>query len=254
MLKRFGKWFAKQPQANLEEIDQENIPVHVAIIMDGNGRWAKSRGLPRVAGHHTGMRNVKTIAIAADKIGVKILTLYAFSTENWKRPRDEVDFLMKLPQEFFPQVIDDLMDHNVQIRMMGWKEGLPKHTLEPIEEAIRKTADNDGLILNFALNYGSRYEMIQGFKTMLQDVQQGSLSMEQIDQETFAKYLLTAGMPDPDLMIRTSGELRISNFMLWQLAYSELWFTDCYWPEFTEARFYQAIKEYQRRARRYGGV
>ncbi|MDB4868507.1 MAG: isoprenyl transferase [Cohnella sp.] len=232
----------------------DNIPEHVAVIMDGNGRWAKSRGLPRFAGHHSGMKAVKRIAKAADRIGVKILTLYAFSTENWKRPKDEVDFLMKLPQEFLAIELGELIENNVQVRMMGSREGLPAHTLAAVEEAVHRTEDNTGLILNLALNYGSRSEMVDAVRQLAKEVSQGRLDPDAIEEEHIAGRLLTAGMPDPDLLIRTSGELRLSNFMLWQLAYSELCFTDVYWPEFTDKHFFDAIREYQRRARRYGGL
>lgn len=252
------KWFSKRAPAeaapDVTAIDPANVPRHVAVIMDGNGRWAKQRGLPRVAGHHTGMRNVKKITMAADRIGVEVLTLYAFSTENWKRPKEEVEFLMNLPQEFFPLEIDELIEKNVRIRMTGWKEGLPEHALRPIEDAIRRTEHNTGLILNIALNYGSRREIIDAVRCAAREVEAGALKPDEITEERLKSYLMTADLPDPDLMIRTSGEIRISNFLLWQMAYSELWFTEDYWPDFSEEHFYRAVLEYQRRARRYGGV
>ncbi len=257
MIKPFKKWLgigereASQPNQSL---DPDNVPSHVAIIMDGNGRWAKERGLPRVAGHRSGMKNVKKITVAANEIGVKVLTLYAFSTENWKRPKEEVEFLMKLPQEFFPLEIEELVEKNVKIRMTGWKEGLPDHTLNAVEDAIARTKHNTGLILNFALNYGGRKEMLAGVKDLFGDLQRQELRIEDVNEEVFSRYMLTSDLPDPDLLIRTSGELRLSNFLLWQLAYSELWFTDAYWPEFTEEHFFQAVAEFQRRARRYGGL
>ncbi|GLX68516.1 isoprenyl transferase [Paenibacillus glycanilyticus] len=232
----------------------DNVPEHIAIIMDGNGRWAKKRGLPRIAGHHTGMKTVKRIVIEADRLGVKYLTLYAFSTENWKRPKDEVEFLMKLPQQFLEIELEELIEKNVQVRMMGHKENLPSFTLNAVEEAITKTANNTGLVLNFALNYGGRREMLEAIKEIAADVQDGRLSTEQIDEKLLSSRLLSGDIPDPDLLIRTSGELRLSNFMLWQLAYSEMWFTNVYWPEFTEVHLQEAIHEYQRRARRYGGL
>ncbi|WP_282941858.1 isoprenyl transferase [Paenibacillus sp. RC67] len=252
----FKKWFGSKAQNDewIERIDADNIPNHVAVIMDGNGRWAQKRGLPRIAGHHSGMKNVKKITMAANSIGVKVLTLYAFSTENWKRPKEEVEYLMKLPLEFFPKEIDELIANNVQIRMTGWQEGLPNYTLDAIQKAIEQTKDNTGLILNFALNYGSRKEMLSGVKKLTEDVVSGRISLDEVDESKFGQYLLTHPLPDPDLLIRTSGELRISNFMMWQLAYSELWFTDLCWPEFSESHFYEAIQEYQRRARRYGGL
>lgn len=255
-MKQFKRWFGGRSEGDeaLAGIDMDNIPDHVAVIMDGNGRWAQKRGLPRVAGHHSGMKNVKKITMAANTLGIRVLTLYAFSTENWKRPKEEVDYLMKLPMEFFPKEIDELVANNVQIRMTGWREGLPDYTLKAVEDAIERTRHNDGLILNFALNYGSRKEMIAGIRSIAERVKRNELELEDIDESLFAKTLLTDPLPDPDLLIRTSGELRISNFMLWQLAYSELWFTDLCWPDFTEKEFYEAIIEYQRRARRYGGL
>ncbi|WP_276352469.1 isoprenyl transferase [Cohnella caldifontis] len=258
-----GGWFrgrranagASEPgTADESELAPDNIPRHVAVIMDGNGRWAKSRGLPRIAGHHNGMKAVKRIAKAADRIGIQVLTLYAFSTENWKRPKAEVEFLMKLPEEFLSIELGELIENNVQVRMMGNMEGLPGHTLAAVREAVRRTADNTGMILNFALNYGSRMEMMEAVRLLARDAARGELDPESITEETFESRLLSAGLPDPDLLIRTSGELRLSNFMLWQLAYSEFWFTDVYWPEFTEQHLFAAVREYQRRARRYGGL
>jgi undecaprenyl diphosphate synthase len=250
----FGKASAQPAPTDARMPDADNIPRHIAIIMDGNGRWAKSRGLPRIAGHRTGMKTVKRITMAANRLGVKYLTLYAFSTENWKRPKAEVDFLMKLPEEFLAIELNELIENNVQVRMMGYRQDLPEHTLKAVEEAVRRTADNTGLVLNFALNYGSRKEMLEAVRQIGEDVLSGRLLPPQIDESHMEKSLLTSGLPDPDLLIRTSGEIRLSNFMLWQLAYSEMWFTDVYWPEFTEEHFYGAIREYQRRARRYGGL
>lgn len=268
MVKRFGSgWLRRLQNGNtqdqedagelgerIEGISAENVPEHVAIIMDGNGRWAKARGLPRVAGHHAGMKAVKRITKAANKIGVRYLTMYAFSTENWKRPKSEVEFLMKLPQEFLSIELDELIENNVQVKMMGVRDLLPDYTLSAIEEAVRKTANNTGLVLNFALNYGSRMEMVEAARKLARRAARGELDPDAISEEDFGSCLLTSGMPDPDLLIRTSGELRLSNFMLWQLAYSEFWFTDVYWPGFSEQHFYEAIREYQRRARRYGGL
>jgi len=235
-------------------VSLDNVPNHVAIIMDGNGRWAKQRGMPRIAGHHSGMKTIKKITMAADQIGVKILTMYAFSTENWIRPVDEVDYIMKLPQQFLVLEIDEIIAKNVQVKIIGLRDGLPEHTLRALDEAVERTKHNTGLILNFALNYGSRHEMVSAVKKMLADVDNGLLQLEQVDESMFSTYLLTAGMPDPDLLIRTSGEFRLSNFMLWQLAYTEFWFTPLYWPEFSEQHFFEAIAQYQQRKRRYGGL
>lgn len=237
-----------------EQLMQGCIPRHVAVIMDGNGRWAKERGLPRAAGHHAGMKAVKRVTIAADEIGVEVLTMYAFSTENWKRPQEEVDFLMKLPQEFLSIELDELIEKNVRVRMTGEKTGLPSHTLQAVEEAIDKTKHNTGLILNFALNYGGRSEIVLAMKDMVRDIADGKLAVEDISEQLFSGYLRTADLPDPDLLIRTSGELRLSNFMLWQLAYTELWFTQDYWPDFTDRHFFAAVRQFQNRSRRFGGL
>ncbi|MFC8687986.1 isoprenyl transferase [Brevibacillus porteri] len=249
------KWGRKEKQTEPAELDRSGkIPEHVAIIMDGNGRWANKRSLPRVAGHRAGMKAVKEVVKAADEIGVRYMTMYAFSTENWKRPRDEVDFLMKLPQEFLSTELDELIERGVRIRMLGSKNELPTHTLKALLEAEEKTKDNSGLQLNFALNYGGRDELAKAFSEMAAQVKAGELQPEQLTEELISSYLYTSEIPDPDLLIRTSGEIRLSNFMLWQLAYTELWFTDVLWPDFTREHFYQAIVEYQGRARRYGAV
>lgn len=250
MISKFSH-FLNPGQTSQEQ--EGEIPRHVAIIMDGNGRWAKQRGLPRVAGHRAGMKVIKEIAQAADELGVKILTLYAFSTENWKRPKAEVDFLMKLPQEYLATELDELCARNVQVRFLGSEEGLPEHTLKAVKEAVRKTAANTGLILNFALNYGSRLEIVQMVKKVAQKVKNNELTIDEIDEELISRSLQTGDLPDPDLLIRTK-EIRLSNFMLWQLAYTELWFADVCWPDFTKDLFKRAIQDYQRRVRRYGAV
>lgn len=234
--------------------DQANIPNHVAIIMDGNGRWAKKRGLPRNVGHKEGMKVVRKIVIEAIRSKIKILTLYAFSTENWKRPKSEINFLMKLPNQFLDTYLPDLIDNNVRIETIGETKGLPQYTIDAIEYAKEKTKNNDGLLLNFALNYGSRFEIMQAIKQIMEDIQTTKISPDKLDEETFSKYLYTNGLSDPDLLIRTSGEQRLSNFLLWQLAYTEFWFTDVLWPDFNEEIFQQAIADYQKRKRRYGGI
>lgn len=257
MLDKLTRWMQKNGESTLLEgitLDPDNIPQHVAIIMDGNGRWARQRALPRIMGHRAGMKTVKEITKAADEIGVKVLTLYAFSTENWKRPTDEVEFLMKLPQEFLTIELGELIERNVQVRMMGDHTKLPAHTLQAIREAQEKTKTNTGLILNFALNYGSRAEILDAVRHIAAGVQNGTLSEADITEDVFSSYLETSGLPDPDMLIRTSGELRLSNFLLWQLAYSEFIFHDGFWPDFSPQDFYNAIQEYQRRSRRYGAL
>ncbi|MFT9487503.1 MAG: isoprenyl transferase [Tepidibacillus sp.] len=239
---------------NIKDLDPLNIPKHVAIIMDGNGRWAKQKGLPRIAGHREGMKTIREVARVANEVGIKILTLYAFSTENWKRPQDEVKFLMDLPQEFLRKELDELIEQNVQVKMMGFDQQLPEHTLNAVHEAVEKTKQNTGLILNFALNYGSRNEIIYAIRNIVDDVLAGNISKDEIDEKLMNQYLLTKSYPDPDLLIRTSGELRISNFLLWQIAYTELWYTDEFWPEFNKQSLLQAIYEYQQRSRRFGSL
>ncbi|NUK29147.1 isoprenyl transferase [Parageobacillus sp. VR-IP] len=237
-----------------EEILQNPIPKHVAIIMDGNGRWAKKRALPRAAGHYEGMQVVRKITRFANELGIQILSLYAFSTENWKRPKSEVDYLMKLPEQFLTTFLPELIEENVKVRVMGHTEQLPDHTRRAVEKAIRETEKNTGLILNFALNYGSRAEITYAVQRIAKEVQKGTLAPEAITEKIISSYLMTKELPDPDLLIRTSGEIRLSNFMLWQLAYTEFWFTDVLWPDFTEQHLLEAIAVFQQRDRRFGGV
>ncbi|MDR0137396.1 isoprenyl transferase [Metabacillus idriensis] len=257
MLGKLKKWRNPnrvQSELTKEEILQREIPEHIAIIMDGNGRWAKKRALPRIAGHHEGMKVVRKITKLSNELGVKALTLYAFSTENWKRPKTEVDYLMKLPEEFLGTFLPELVEENVQVRIIGEESKIPEHTLRAVQKAKEDTKNNNGLILNFALNYGSRAEMIHAVQGIVQDVEKGSISPEDINEALFSQYLMTKDMRDPDLLIRTSGEIRLSNFMLWQLAYSEFVFTDVLWPDFSEDHLLAAIDEYQHRGRRFGGL
>jgi undecaprenyl diphosphate synthase len=246
--------FSRQKKTYANKPDLAGVPYHVAVIMDGNGRWAKKRGLPRIAGHRAGMESVKEITTAADDIGVQILTLYAFSTENWKRPEQEVDFLMRLPQEFLLLELETLMKNNVRIRILGDLDALPSHTQTSINAACEKTKNNTGMVLNIALNYGSRTEILDAIRSIAKDVKAGLLDPESIDESAINSRLMTQGIPDPDLLIRTSGELRLSNFLLWQCAYTELWFTDIFWPDFKREHFYEAIRAYQKRGRRFGGL
>jgi undecaprenyl diphosphate synthase len=238
-------------------LDKDNIPNHIAIIMDGNGRWAKQKNLPRVAGHQRGMEVVKTITKSASDLGVKVLTLYAFSTENWKRPDNEVSFLMKLPGRFFDTFVPELIENNIRVEVMGYVDQLPADTQRAVQAAIDQTANNTGMILNFALNYGGRAEIVSGIQAIAKQVADGTLVLTAIDETTIDASLMTAPLgeyADPELLIRTSGEQRISNFLLWQLAYSEFVFVDEHWPEMTTATFEQAISVYQSRHRRFGGI
>lgn len=230
------------------------IPSHIAIIMDGNGRWAKKRSLPRVAGHHEGMKTVRKITRLANDLGVDVLTLYAFSTENWKRPKMEVDFLMRLPEEFLSTFLPELVSENVKVEMMGDHTNLPAHTLKAISKAKEATRDNTGLVLNFALNYGSRAEIVDSVKELAAQVAAGTLAPDDITEDMITSGLMTKSLPEPDLLIRTSGEVRLSNFMLWQLAYTEFWFTETLWPDFNEDSLIAAIDNYQKRNRRFGGL
>lgn len=254
MFEKMKRWKNKEEGYAKEAILQGPIPAHVAIIMDGNGRWAKKRALPRMAGHYEGMQTVRKITRFANELGVKVLTLYAFSTENWKRPKTEVDYLMQLPEQFLNTFLPELIAENVQVRVMGHKDQLPLHTLRAVEQAMKETKQNTGLILNFALNYGSRAEIVHAVQKLIDDVQNGAIQASDVSEQLFHSYLMTNDLPDPDLLIRTSGEIRLSNFMLWQLAYTEFWFTDVLWPDFTEQHFLQAVHEFQQRSRRFGGV
>ena len=247
----------KDPVSENMAIDMERIPHHIAIIMDGNGRWAQKRHLPRVAGHKQGMQTVKTITIAASNLGVKVLTLYAFSTENWKRPSSEVNYLMQLPIRFFSTFVPDLVKNNVRVMVMGDIQRLPAKTQQAVNDAIADTANCDGMVLNFALNYGSRDEITRAVQEVAAAVQAGTISPEAIDEELISQHLMTAPIgefADPDLLIRTSGEERISNFLLWQLAYSELEFVPEHWPDFDAESLRRAIVEFQGRHRRFGGL
>ncbi len=231
-----------------------NIPVHIAIIMDGNGRWAKERNLNRISGHREGINSVREITRIAGEIGVQHLTLYTFSTENWKRPRLEVSALMKLLLGTIQGEIDSLHENNVRFTTIGDLGDLPKDARKGIENGIEKTKNNTGLNLNLALSYGSRQEILRAIEHIARDIQSGSISLADITEETVMSHLYTADMPDPDLLIRTGGEFRISNFLLWQSAYTELYMTETYWPDFREQQLLEAIIEFQSRERRFGKV
>ncbi|MHA8111222.1 isoprenyl transferase [Lactobacillaceae bacterium Melli_B4] len=249
--------FRKKENSTSDQLDLNRIPNHIAIIMDGNGRWAQKRHLPRIAGHKKGMETVKTITKAASDLGVRVLTLYAFSTENWKRPEQEVSYLMSLPGKFFDTFIPELIENNVRVNVMGYIDQLPATTKQVVQKAMDDTAECDGMILNFALNYGSRSEMISATKAIAEQVKTGQINVDDIDDQLFAKHLMTADLgqfSDPDLLVRTSGEERISNFLLWQIAYSELVFTDELWPNFSPSSLNDVILQFQHRDRRFGGI
>ena len=236
-------------------LSPDKIPQHVAIIMDGNGRWAGKRGLPRVAGHQAGVRTVKEIVRAAGDLGIPVLTLYAFSNENWKRPKEEVNVLMQLLDRFIDAEISTLVKEGVRVRTIGRIEALPSKTLEKVREAVRRTTDNKKLILNIALNYGARTEILDAVSRILKEAKEGvAWSNGALTEKAFSDHLYTAGLPDPDLLIRTSGEMRLSNFLLWQLSYSEIYITKKLWPDFKKADFVEAVREYGKRERRFGDI
>ena len=233
--------------------DEKNIPQHVAIIMDGNGRWAKSRGLPKIAGHRQGVKAAQEAIKTAGELGVKVLTLYTFSTDNWKRPRQEINALFKMLEKYLSREENKLNKNNIKFSVIGRIEELPLTVKEKLRKVMESTKNNTGLILNLALNYGGRPEIIDAVRQIAVDFKEGGLDPNRIDEKLFSTYLYTKELPDPDLLIRTSGEYRISNFLLWQISYSELYITKKLWPDFKKEDFKKAIKEYQKRERRFGG-
>lgn len=236
----------------IEQIDTARLPRHVAIIMDGNGRWAKKQGLARMFGHKKGVETVHNITVAATKLGIEYLTLYTFSTENWNRPKEEVDALMTLLVDTIAKETPTLMNNNVRLQTIGDINRLPEGTKQKFLGCIEETSKNTGLTMVIALSYSARWEIIEAVREAVRLTQAGQLRPEDVTEQMVSSLMTTREMPDPDLLIRTSGEYRISNFLLWQLAYSELYFTDCLWPEFTDEEFYKAIVDYQKRERRFG--
>ncbi len=235
-------------------VDFENLPQHIGIIMDGNGRWAKRRGLPRTSGHAAGAKTFERIVEDAGNIGIKVVTVYAFSTENWSRPEDEVNALMTLLEDYLDNGLARLAGRNVKIHFIGDMNGFTDSFRKKACYMEEATKNNDGLFLNVALNYGSRSEITHALKEIAKMVENGKISPEDITEDVISDNLYTAGQPDPDLIIRPSGEYRLSNFLMWQGAYSELWFSDCLWPDFQKKHLLQAISDYQKRNRRFGGV
>ncbi|HEY9747711.1 MAG TPA: isoprenyl transferase [Allocoleopsis sp.] len=234
------------------DLERERLPKHVAVIMDGNGRWAKRQGLPRIMGHRRGVDALKDLLRCCRDWGVQALTAYAFSTENWGRPFEEVDFLMTLFERVLRQELREMMEENVRITFVGNLEALPPSLRAEIERSMTETQNNSGIHFTIATNYGGRQEIVQACRAIATKVQQGLLQPEDIDEAVFERHLYTAGVGDPDLLIRTSGEMRLSNFLLWQMAYSELYVTDTLWPDFDRAEFHQALCSYQQRHRRFG--
>ncbi|HEX7087244.1 MAG TPA: isoprenyl transferase [Vicinamibacterales bacterium] len=237
-------------EALARQVNFEQLPAHIAIIMDGNGRWASRRHLPRVEGHRAGINAVRDVVEASARLGVEVLTLYAFSVENWKRPETEVSTLMALLRRYLRSELGTLLSNNIRFRPIGRLHELAPDVREALADAEARTRHNTGLLFNIALNYGGRAELTDAVRRMIAD----GLCPEQIDESRVSEYLYTAGQPDPDLLIRTSGEMRVSNFLLWQIAYAEIWVTDTLWPDFRASHLLQAVLEYQKRDRRYGGL
>lgn len=263
MLDKIARFFRhRKPKENngteirelLQKIDLNRLPGHVAIIMDGNGRWAMRRGLPRAFGHRAGVESLRDIVKACSELKIKILTVYAFSTENWKRPQEEVSVLMDLLVEYINKEIEELCENGVRINPIGRLEDMPVPALAALNMASERSRNNQGMILNVAINYGGRTEILDAVRAIAIKVKEGSLDVGQLDGNVISKHLYTAGQPDPDLLIRPSGDFRISNFLLWQLAYTEFWFTKVLWPDFRRVHLLEAIVEYQRRERRFGGL
>lgn len=239
-----------EEQRLLRQLDPDRLPRHIAVIMDGNGRWARKRRLPRVMGHRAGVTAVRETVEVAARLGVEMVTLYAFSSENWKRPQSEVSTLMSLLREFVKRELHELVENDIRLSVIGRSEDLPENVQQDLRTALEATRDNGGMELCVALSYSGRTEIVDACKSILA----AGLSPDELDADLFARHLYTAGQPEPDLLIRTSGELRISNFLLWQIAYAEIWVTDTLWPDFRRRELFEALLDYQRRERRYGGL
>lgn len=251
------KWFSRSEPGepnHYDKINHERLPRHIAIIMDGNGRWAQKKGLPRALGHRAGAETLRGIVKAAAEMGIQVLTAYAFSTENWRRPADEVQLLMSLLADYLDNEINELHQNNVQIRFVGQIDELAPSLQKKIEKAQAHTARNTGLILNLAVNYGGRAELVRAVKIIAEKAVHKELELHAINDSVIEENLYTAGLPAPDLLIRPSGDYRISNFLLWQMAYTEFWFTEINWPDFKPAHLVQAVYEFQQRERRFGGI
>ena len=244
----------RQEASLLADLDVTRLPQHIAVIMDGNGRWAQKRHLPRVAGHRAGVQSARTVIETCARLKIPALTLYAFSMENWRRPKAEIDFLMRLLREYLRKELPVIQRNNIRLLVIGRTDQLPDAVRADVERAMVQTAGNSGMKLAVALNYGGRAELVDAFNRILDGVRHNGLANARVDEEMIAQHLYTAGLPDPDLLIRTSGEMRVSNFLLWQIAYAEIYVTETLWPDFTRAQLYEALLDFQKRERRYGGL
>jgi undecaprenyl diphosphate synthase len=240
--------------APLADVPPERRPAHIAMIMDGNGRWAQRQGLPRVEGHRRGASVVREITELCSDLGIGQLTLYCLSSENWKRPADEIAFLMLLLKEYIIEERGPIMRNNLRVRMLGRREAIPDHVLEELDKTIEMSRGNTGMWLNLAINYGGRGEIVDAVRALARRVREGSLEPEDITEDSISGHLYTAGLADPDLLVRTAGEMRVSNFLLWQISYAEIWVTDRCWPEFDEQALHEAIRDFASRNRKYGGL
>jgi len=238
----------------LEQLDRSRFPRHIAIIMDGNGRWAQRRHLPRIAGHKAGVSSARQVIESCAKLGIPALTLYAFSMENWRRPQAEIDFLMRLLREYLRKELPEIHRNNIRMLVIGRLDKLPQAVRDDVARAMELTAPNTGMKLAVALNYGARAEIVDAFNSILNHLKKNGATSPPVDEETISGHLYTAGLPDPDLLIRTSGEMRVSNFLLWQIAYAEIYVTETLWPDFTRLRLLEALLDFQKRERRYGGL
>jgi undecaprenyl diphosphate synthase len=244
----------REEAALLDQLDLKRLPQHLAVIMDGNGRWAERRHLPRVAGHRAGVKAAREVIESCARLKLSYLTLYAFSLENWRRPQAEVDFLMRLLREYLKRELPAIHKNNIRLLVIGRSEQLPEAVRKDIEHGMRLTARNTGMKLVVALNYGGRAELVDAFNAILDQVRSNGLSAFHADEQTVSEHLYTSGLPDPDLLIRTSGEMRVSNFLLWQIAYAEIYVTETLWPDFSRARLLESLVDFQKRERRYGGL
>ena len=240
--------------AALLDVPRERWPRHLAVIMDGNGRWAQRQGLPRVEGHRCGVNSVRKITEECSRLGVEQLTLYCLSSENWKRPQQEIDFLMHLLEQYMIEERATIMDNNVRVRMLGRRTNIPEQVLTELDKTVAMSATNDGMWLNLAINYGGRAELVDAVREIGSKIAAEELAVSEIDEQTISDHLYTTGTADPDLMIRTAGEMRISNFLLWQISYAEIWVTDKCWPEFDESTLHEAICDFAGRNRKFGGL